>query len=141
MYIYFFLCAGQAILSRAGPFISESLSFIYQTEVVKMKIGVYSEAADLLKDSKRYGHRLRCSLIQGCIYDMFSKNMCKSPTRLKKLTHVISATRVRRSRDVGRLTVRYTPPNLCLDHAQNMFLFMHLCTTSTEERSKKSSPS
>ena len=101
----------------------------------------YSEAAYLLKDPKRYGHRLRCSLIQGCIYDMFRKNMCKYPIRLKKLTHVISATRFRRSRDVGRLTVRYTPPNLCLDHAQNMFLFMRLCTTSTEERSKKTSPS
>ena len=40
MYIYSFLCVGQAILSRAGPFIWESLSFIYQTEAAKMKIGV-----------------------------------------------------------------------------------------------------
>ena len=37
MYIYFFLCVGQAILSRAGPFIWESLSFIYQTEAAKMR--------------------------------------------------------------------------------------------------------
>ena len=36
----FFLCVGQAILSRAGPFIWESLSFIYQTEAAKMEIGV-----------------------------------------------------------------------------------------------------
>ena len=36
-YIYFFLCVGQAILSRAGPFIWESLSFIYQTEAAKMR--------------------------------------------------------------------------------------------------------
>ena len=33
----FFLCVGQAILSRAGPFIWESLSFIYQTEAEKMR--------------------------------------------------------------------------------------------------------
>ena len=40
IYILFFLCVGQAILSRAGPFIWESLSFIYQTEAAKMEIGV-----------------------------------------------------------------------------------------------------
>ena len=39
-YRYFFLCVGQAILSRAGPFIWESLSFIYQTAAAKMEIGV-----------------------------------------------------------------------------------------------------
>ena len=60
------VCVRQAILTRAGPFISESLSFIYQTEVVKMKIGVYSEAADLLKDSKRYGHRLSNNVWRQC---------------------------------------------------------------------------
>ena len=76
---------------------------------------------------KGYGHRRRCSLIQGCIYDMFSKNMCKYPIRLEKLAHVININRFRRSREVGRLAVLDTPYNLGFNHAQDMFLFMRLC--------------
>ena len=36
---------------------------------------------------------------------MFSKNMCKYPSRLEKLAHVININRFRKSREVRRLAV------------------------------------
>ena len=62
---------------------------------------------------------------------------------LQKLTHVISVARFRRSREVGRMAVCYTPYHLCCASTTPRACFC-LCVyaaTSMGGGSKKSSPS